>query len=107
MAATLIFTLVILAWVPFRMELPEAVEFWRGLLNWSSFAIRYRRLFLVVPLIIGAIGLDWIQYHYRDEVIYLRWPRLAQAFCLAVVLLLLFISTGGEGVGEPFVYQGF
>ena len=106
-AALMIFIFVILAWVPFRWELPEAIEFWRSLFNWSSFAINYRRLFLAAPLIVGAIGLDWLQYHYQDEVVFLRWPRLAQAFCLAVVLLFVFISTGGGSVGEPFVYQGF
>jgi hypothetical protein len=99
--------LVILAWVPFRWELPAALEFWKGLLNWSSFGIGYRRMLLVVPIIIGALGLDWVQYHYGDKVVFLRWPRLAQAFCLAVVLLFLFIVTGGGGVGEPFVYQAF
>ena len=106
-AALLVFIFVILAWVPFRWELPAAFEFWRGLLNWSSLAINYRRLLLAAPLIMGAIGLDWLQYHYQDEVVFLRWPRLAQAFCLAVVLLFVFISTGGGDVGEPFVYQGF
>jgi D-alanyl-lipoteichoic acid acyltransferase DltB (MBOAT superfamily) len=105
-AALIIFTFVILAWVPFRWELPATFEFWRGLLNWSSLAINYRRLFLVAPIVAGAIGLDWLQYHYQDEVIFLRWPRLAQAFCLATVLLFIFISSGGD-VGEPFVYQGF
>ena len=103
----LIFAFVILAWVPFRWELPVAFEFWRSLFNWSGLAINYRRLFLVAPLIAGAIGLDWLQYHYQDEVVFLRWPRLAQAFCLALVLLFVFISTGEGDVGEPFVYQGF
>jgi D-alanyl-lipoteichoic acid acyltransferase DltB (MBOAT superfamily) len=107
LAATVVFALVMFAWVPFRWELSEAFEFWKGLLNWSSFAIRYRRMFLVAPLIVGVVGLDWIQYHYRDEFIFLRWPRLAQAFCLAVILLFVFIFTGSEGVGVPFVYQGF
>jgi hypothetical protein len=106
-AAMFIFLFVILAWVPFRWELPAALEFWRGLLNWSSFAIRYQRLFLAAPIVFGSIGLDWLQYYYRDEAIFLRWPRLAQAVCLAVVLLFVFISLGGSESGEPFVYQGF
>jgi D-alanyl-lipoteichoic acid acyltransferase DltB (MBOAT superfamily) len=106
-AAFIIFTFVILAWVPFRWELPATFEFWRGLLNWSDFGFRYRRMFLVAPILVGAIGLDWLQYHYQDEFVFLRWPRLAQAFCLAIVLLFVFIATGGGGVGEPFVYQAF
>lgn len=102
----IIFVLVIIAWVPFRWELPVALEVWQGLLNWSSFAIRYRRLFLVAPLLVLAVGLDWVQHRSQDEFIFLRWPRLAQATGLAMVMFLLFITAEGE-TGTPFVYQGF
>jgi D-alanyl-lipoteichoic acid acyltransferase DltB (MBOAT superfamily) len=106
LSMALIFGLVILAWVPFRWELPAALEFWQGLLNWSSFAIRYRRLFLVAPLLAIAVALDWVQYRSQDEFVFLQWPRLAQATGLAMVMLFIFITTEGEA-GEPFVYQGF
>ncbi len=106
-AGSIIFTLVIFAWIPFRWELPATFDFLEGLLNWSSFALGYRRMFFVAPIIVGSIALDLIQYHYQDELVFLRWPRLAQAFCLAVVLLFFFITTGGGDVGEPFIYQGF
>jgi D-alanyl-lipoteichoic acid acyltransferase DltB (MBOAT superfamily) len=101
-----IFGLVLLAWVPFGWGLPQALEFWTALLNWSSFAIRYRRLFLVAPLLGLAVALDVAQYYSQDEFVFLRWPRLAQATCLATTMFFLLIVTE-SGSGEPFVYQGF
>ena len=106
LSMVIIFGLVLLAWVPFGWGLPQALEFWAALLNWSSFAIRYRRLFLVAPLLGLVVALDWVQYRSQDEFIFLRWPRLAQATCLATTILLLIIVTE-SGSGEPFVYQGF
>jgi hypothetical protein len=102
----IIFGLVLLAWVPFGWGLPQALEFWAALLNWSSFAIRYRRLFLAVPLLGLAVALDWAQYRTKDEFVFLRWPRLAQATCLATTMFFILIVTE-SGSGEPFVYQGF
>jgi hypothetical protein len=86
--------------------LPQALEFWTALLNWSSFAIRYRRLFLVAPLLGLAVALDVAQYYSQDEFVFLRWPRLAQATCLATTMFFIFIVTESDS-GEPFVYQGF
>jgi D-alanyl-lipoteichoic acid acyltransferase DltB (MBOAT superfamily) len=106
LSMSLIFGLVILAWVPFGWGWPAAWEFWTGLLNWSSLAVRYRRLFLVAPLILLALGLDVAQAWSQDEYIFLRWPRLVQAAGLATTLLFMIILIE-SGSGEPFVYQGF
>jgi alginate O-acetyltransferase complex protein AlgI len=106
LAMAVVFTFIILAWVPFRWEFPVAMEFWSALFDWSTFAIRYRRLIFVVPFIILSLMIDFLQYHSQDEYIFLKWPRLAQAACLAIVLLSIFITTGGD-FEQPFVYQGF
>jgi hypothetical protein len=106
LAMSIVFTLVILAWVPFRWELPAAFDFWKALLNFSSVAIHYRRLFFVIPILLVSLGVDFLQYHSQDEFIFLRWPRPAQAACLAIILWLIFISTGGA-FEQPFVYQAF
>ena len=106
LAMGVIFLLVILAWVPFRWELPFALEFWKGLTNFSSFAIRYRRMFIAFPMIVFALSLDLVQYRARDEFVFLRWPQLVKAFCLAVILFFLFISSAGVD-NDPFIYQGF
>lgn len=103
----IVFGLVIIAWVPFQLELPETVAFWRALLsNWSNVALRYRRLALMIPYLVPMVLFDWFQYRAEDEFVVLRWPRLVQAGLLAVAMFLILIVTQ-SGAGEPFVYQGF
>jgi hypothetical protein len=101
-----IFIFVILAWVPFRWELPAAFDLWGALLNWSEIGIRYRRLFFVMPFLFGSLLIDLLQYWRQDEFIFLKWSPLTRAACMAVILLLVFISTGGD-FEQPFVYQAF
>ena len=106
LAMVVVFTLVILAWVPFRWGLPAALDFWGALLNWSDIAIRYRRLFFVMPILFGSLLIDLLQYRSQDEFIFLNWSPLTQAACMAMILLLVFIVTGGD-FEQPFVYQAF
>jgi D-alanyl-lipoteichoic acid acyltransferase DltB (MBOAT superfamily) len=106
LAGLTVFMFVSLAWVPFRLDLPIALEYWRGLLAWSSFNIGYRRLLFAVPWLAASLLIDWVQHRGNDELAILRWPRLAQAACLALALLFIFVAAPA-GPGEPFVYQGF
>ena len=101
-----VFFLVILAWVPFRWELPAAFQLWDALLNWSDVAIRYRRMFLVILFLLGSLALDFIQYRSEDEFIFLEWSPLTKAACMAIVLFWIFILTGGD-FEKPFIYQAF
>lgn len=101
-----VFLLVILAWVPFRWDVPAAFDFWGALLNWSELAIRYRRLFLVLPILLGSLLLDILQYREQDEFIFLKWSPFVRAACIAMILFLVFIATGGD-FEQPFVYQAF
>ena len=101
-----VFTCVILAWVPFRWELPVAFDLSGALLDWSDIAIRYRRMFFVMPILLGSLLIDLVQYRSQDEFIFLNWSPLTQAACMAVILLLVFIATGGD-FQQPFVYQAF
>lgn len=101
-----VFTFVILAWVPFRWELPVALDLWGALLNWSEVAIRYRRLFFVMPILFGSLLIDLLQSRSQDEFIFLKWSPFTQAACMAMILLLVFIATGGD-FEQPFVYQAF
>jgi D-alanyl-lipoteichoic acid acyltransferase DltB (MBOAT superfamily) len=98
--------LVAFAWIPFRWGLPATLDFWRALLDWSNTAIRYSRLFIALPILLVSLFMDLLEYRNQDEFVYLKWPRFAQAACMAVLLLLLFIVTGGD-FQEPFVYQAF
>jgi D-alanyl-lipoteichoic acid acyltransferase DltB (MBOAT superfamily) len=101
-----VFSFVILAWVPFRWELPAALQLWEALLNWSEAAIRYHRMFLVLPVLFGSMVLDFMQYRSEDEFIFLKWTPLMKAACMAIVLFLIFILTAGN-FERPFVYQAF
>ena len=100
-----VFTFVILAWVPFRWELPAAFDLWGALLDWSDVAIRYRRMFFVMPILLGSLLIDFVQYRSQDEFIFLNWSPLAQAACMAVILLLVFIATG-RGFPTAFCIPG-
>jgi len=101
-----VFAFVILAWVPFRWELPAAFELWGALLNWSVIGIGYRRLLLVLPILFGSLLIDVLQYRSQDEFVFLKWSPLARAACMAVILVFVFIATGGD-FEQPFVYQAF
>jgi alginate O-acetyltransferase complex protein AlgI len=103
---TVVFVLVILAWVPFRWDLPAAFEVWKGLLDWSDPVIRYRRLLLVLPILLGSLLIDALQYRAQDEFVFLKWSPLTRATCMAAILLLVFIATSGD-FEQPFVYQAF
>lgn len=106
LAMGIVFLLVMWAWVPFRVEMPVAIEFWQQLLSFGEFSLRYRRLVLVAGYVLISVLLDVVQRYSRDEVVFLRWPRLAQAALLAVVVFLVLIVSQGDQA-EPFVYQGF
>jgi alginate O-acetyltransferase complex protein AlgI len=101
-----VFSLVILAWVPFRWELPAALQLWQALLNWSDAAIRYRRMLLVLPVLFGSVVLDLIQYRSKDEFIFLKWSPFTKAACMAIILFWIFILTAGN-FEQPFIYQAF
>ncbi|MBE2199763.1 MAG: MBOAT family protein [Anaerolinea sp.] len=105
-ATAVVFILVMLAWVPFRLEFLLALEYWRGLFSWSDWSIQHRRIVFVVPLVLFSVGLDWAQNYRHDEVVFLRWPRPIQAALLAAAIFLILIVTQGEE-REPFVYQSF
>jgi D-alanyl-lipoteichoic acid acyltransferase DltB (MBOAT superfamily) len=98
--------LVTLAWVPFVMDLPVALAYWQGMLDWTNAVVRYRRIFLFVPFLALVLAVDWIQYRYQDEVVFLRWPRPVQASLLAACLFLLMLIVRVD-YAEPFVYLGF
>jgi D-alanyl-lipoteichoic acid acyltransferase DltB (MBOAT superfamily) len=100
-----VFILVSFAWVPFVMDVPVALAYWRGMFDWT-YVIRFRRIFLFIPFFILVLAIDWLQRRYQDEEFFLRWPLLVQASLLAVSLFLILILLQGD-IDEPFVYQGF
>jgi D-alanyl-lipoteichoic acid acyltransferase DltB (MBOAT superfamily) len=106
LAMGFVFTFVILAWVPFRWELPIAFTMWEALLDWSSVAIRYRRFIFVAPIILLSLLVDFLQYRSQEEFVFLKWPSTAQAACVAAIFVLIYLITG-ENFEHPFIYQSF
>jgi D-alanyl-lipoteichoic acid acyltransferase DltB (MBOAT superfamily) len=105
-AMGVVFVLTMFAWVPFRVEMPIAIDLWQSLLALGQFGLQYKRIALAFIYIFVALTIDIMQKRSNDEFVFLRWPRLAQAFSMATIIFLVFIvSLGTES--EPFVYQGF
>jgi len=126
-AALITFSLAVLAWLPFRMDLITAKRYFAGIIIpshwfkpdflWMSEVFKGHlpvsdvygwnipdpRIFLVL---VPAILLDWAQYRHKDELIFLKWPRWVQAALLALVTLGLFLASFADSAA-PFVYQGF
>ena len=101
-----VFSLVVLAWVPFHWEGSAAIQLWEALFSRSGIAIEHRRVFLVLPILLGSLALDFLQFGSDDEFVILKWSPLVQAACMAVVLFWVFIVTGGD-FEQPFIYQAF
>jgi D-alanyl-lipoteichoic acid acyltransferase DltB (MBOAT superfamily) len=102
-ALMIVFFLVIMAWVPFNMNIPITIEYWRGLFDWSSIsAPDFRVLIIIMP----ALLIDIVQHRDKNEVVFLEWPRFVQAALLAFAILAIFLVTRADA-GAPFVYQGF
>ena len=100
------FLIVILAWPPFAMRIPFALNFWQQLLVGNLFGMRDYRILFSLALLLPAIWLDWIQYNKADESFFLEQKPITQAFMLATVVMLLILITS-LNAGQPFVYQGF
>ncbi len=120
----LTFLLAALAWLPFRLSLPVAwayfkglfqwtVPDWTGLVNtlsgarllsgWSGFDLPNPLLLLVLA---AAIGFDLLQNKAKSEEFLLSWPRVWQVL-LVVVLLLVALLAYFSDATAPFVYQAF
>jgi D-alanyl-lipoteichoic acid acyltransferase DltB (MBOAT superfamily) len=102
------FSLLTLAWVPFATnDFSNAIEYWRGLFAFSGgepVSISFGWMLAFIGL---SMGLDWVQYHAQNELIFLRWVRPAQALLLALAAVLLVFSMGSGMDVSGFVYQGF
>jgi alginate O-acetyltransferase complex protein AlgI len=128
LSGLIVFGLVVLAWIPFRMSPAIAWEyfsrlftpsawtrpaFWlmratlAGKLNyvpsWSDFNLPdIRVLFMFIPVFL----LDWTQARSKNEIFFMKWPVWAKSLFLAILALTLILLSLAE-TGAPFVYQGF
>jgi len=97
-----VFTLAVFAAIPFRMDLGVSLAFLRALLTWRDWGAPDPR---VVCLLAVGLALDWTQYRAGDELVFLRWSRLARASLLAAAVAALLLVP--YDTRTPFVYQGF
>ena len=106
LAMFVVFMGVTIAWIPFGWGFPAALPFMGGLLDWSSFEIRYRRMFLMIPIIAISLTMDVLQFRSRDETVYLKWPRAVRATAMALIIWLILLVSSGD-FQQEFVYQAF
>ena len=122
-----VFILVVLTWIPFRMELatawqylirmltpsawikPDAWLLWRYLIgkakvnSWTEFSLPDIRVFI---MLIPALLLDWKQSQHKDETFFTKWPVWGKALFLASLTLVLVLLSFAD-TGAPFIYVGF
>ncbi len=107
-SAVFTFILISLAWIPFAAgSLAKTWEYLTSMVTRTTGeAAPYSAGFTI--LLAGlSIGLDWAQYHLKNETPYLGWMRPARAALLALAVLMLAFSVGKGIDVSGFVYQGF
>jgi len=87
----------------FCVEIDVLEKFFKVLLARSTHISFGLDIYLLFGL---SLLIDWFQYHGRDELVFLRWPRWVRAILLSYAILALFLATRMH-VAEPFIYQGF
>ncbi len=102
LGALVTFALVVLAWLPFQLPLPEAGRYLLGLFSGGAFWLDGR----VLALVALTLGLDVVQARAGEDQAFLGWPLPARAAVLAFALLALLFVFQADAKA-PFIYQGF
>lgn len=118
------FILAALAWVPFRMPVKIALQYWQGMLHWippdwkgldlmlagEVPHLSWTALKLPSPILIGvliiAVVFDIQQSKGRREDFILDWSRLHIIAFVVVLAFAILLAALSDNV-TPFVYQGF
>lgn len=118
------FLFVTLAWLPFRMELPIAASYLRGLFLWKRWDLfSFKQVLLgksnlsvwtifkvtnplLLFLLAAAVLFDLLQHHSKTEEFLLRWPRWSQVIFILIFLLVALLAFFSDAFA-PFVYQAF
>lgn len=125
----LTFGLTMLAWVPFRTDLPTTWAFWKRLslllqpIRWEKSLTPYSGVYLgsgqilkgkiwlvpdprILVLIIPSLIIDIWQYRHPNMGDIQNWSGWAKAAALALALLAIFFISLAKPQA-PFIYQGF
>ena len=111
---SVVFVLAVMAWVPFRMEIGTALDYWRMLLDpsgWGSipaeFSLFHRFHVIVAVLILITLVMDITQYR-KGELAVINWGSLPKAILINIAIFGIIIATAAQGdAPPPFIYQGF
>lgn len=108
-----VFLMVVLAWIPFRMELPVALSYWNGLIKiseWGSFAFQTWLLPLyLLPMAVVLVStlIDFLQ-HYQGELAFTKISAFKQALLINFALVALIVALFAQAEAPPpFIYQDF
>ena len=93
--------LILIATVPFVMELDKAMMFYKQLLfGWNGKWFDFRPVF--IPFI--SLFVDWLQYRKNDEFVFLKWPGWLQSLLAASVVFGSIIVMQLQSAPPVFVY---
>ncbi|NPV85766.1 MAG: MBOAT family protein [Anaerolineae bacterium] len=110
LAILLVFALTVLAWVPFRMEIPIALQFYKEVFRFSlSGEMSIPALVMWISLFLVALSLmiDLPQYR-RGESVFVQQPPLVKAALINIAIVLLTIGIAAHlKAPPPFIYQAF
>lgn len=114
-AMAVVFSLAVLAWVPFRADnLGLAFSYWERLLSpgmWitdlPNFQVAEDFYTLVLILVSMSFVLDVLQ-HRLGEFYFLKLPPIIKAIVINVFVFFIILATAAQGdAPPPFIYQGF
>jgi D-alanyl-lipoteichoic acid acyltransferase DltB (MBOAT superfamily) len=112
-AMSLVFVLAVIAWVPFRMEIGTALDYWQMLFspnrwaNVADFTLLHRFHVIVGILILITLTMDIVQYR-KGELAVINWQPLPKAILINIAIFGIILATAAQGDAPPqFIYQGF
>jgi len=110
LAILLVFALTVLAWAPFRMEIPVALQFYKEVFRFSLSGetfIPVLAMWISLFLVALSLMIDVPQYR-RGELVFVQQPPLVKAALINAAIVLLVIGIAAHlKAPPPFIYQAF
>jgi D-alanyl-lipoteichoic acid acyltransferase DltB (MBOAT superfamily) len=101
-AASSVFVLVTLAWIPFQVGVSASIASWMTMLNPD---LLWANMPQVVWIVAASLGIDALQQKKATDLFFQKWSPRKKAFATAFLILVIFISIRGNRL--DFVYAGF
>jgi D-alanyl-lipoteichoic acid acyltransferase DltB (MBOAT superfamily) len=101
LAVTVLIPLVLLAAIPFRLDLPMSKVFLYGIVKLNKWQIPDYRPFFIIGF---SLLFDWFQYSSNDEFVFLKWPGWIRTILVAFVTVAVIIVHNLQMMPATFVY---